>query len=487
MIDAEREATIRRLFFAEHWKVGTISTQLGVHRDVVRRVAGLDSPHRVVPMPAPTRVGPFESFIAQTLQQYPRLRATRLFDMVQARGYTGSVRTLREYVATVRPAPTREVFLTSEMLPGEQAQVDWAQVGMRPVPGGQRALWVFVMVLAYSRMLWLEFVWDLTVASLRRSLIRAHTFFGGSPRRWLFDNARTVVVERQGRAVRFHPTLLELAGALHVEPSLCTPYAPQQKGRVERAVRFVRERLLDGRTILDVDAGNAAAEPFLHTIAPARTHPTRRDQTVAQVFAQEKERLLVLPDPMPSLAQVVPVVADATASVRFDTNTYSVAPEAAASPLALTADDRVVRVHQGEREVARHVRCWGRGQRLEDPAHRQAIVALKRGAADLKGRDRLRVEVPAVEALLVRWAEDGRNLGNAVGRTIQRLDHYGAEAMRAAVADAVARGLRDPAALETLCQRHRSGAERATKLTPRFGAHVVDRDVLPHDLGSYDE
>jgi transposase len=487
MIDAERDAAIRRLFFAEHWPVGTISAQLGVHRDVVRRVAGLDSPQRVVPAPTPTRVGPFEAFITQTLQQYPRLRATRLFDMVQDRGYTGSVRTLREYVARVRPAPAREVFLTSEVLPGEQAQVDWAQVGLRPVPGGQRALWVFVMVLAYSRMLWLEFVWDLTVASLRRSLLRAHTFFGGSVRRWLFDNPRCVVIERKGRAVRFHPTLLELAGALHVEPSLCTPYSPQQKGRVERAVRYVRERLLDGRTILDVDAGNAAAASFLREIAPARRHPTRRDQTVAQVFAQEKERLLVLPDPMPSLEQVLPVVPDKTASVHFDTNVYSVAPEAAEGRLVLSADDRIVRVFLGEREVACHARCWGRGQRIEAPSHREAIVALKRGGADLKGRDRLRHQIPAIEALLARWAEDGRNLGNAVGRTIQRLDLYGADAMRAAVTEAVARGLRDPAALETLCERHRRGAPDPATRAPHFGAHVVDRDVLPHDLGGYDE
>ena len=130
----ETEAEIRRLFFAEHWKVGTIAAQLGVHHDSVSRVAGLASPRRV----APTRVtgsclDPFVDFIAQTLERYPRLRATRLYDMLAGRGYTGSARTLRRYVATVRPAPRRGAFLRLEPFVAEQAQVDWAFVGDREV------------------------------------------------------------------------------------------------------------------------------------------------------------------------------------------------------------------------------------------------------------------------------------------------------------------------------------------------------------------
>jgi len=121
-----------------------------------------------------------ERLIGETLSRYPRLRATRLWDMVKARGYSGGVRTLRAHVAVVRPRARHEVFLRTDPLIGEQAQVDWAYVGDVQVLGGRRPLWLFVMVLAWSRALWGEFVIDLTVHSLLRSLARAATHFGGS-------------------------------------------------------------------------------------------------------------------------------------------------------------------------------------------------------------------------------------------------------------------------------------------------------------------
>jgi transposase len=487
-IPLDTDAEIRRLFFAEHWKVGTICTQLGVHRDVVERVTGLRSAARVVPAQVPQGLlVPFRDFIGETLTQYPTLRATRLFDMITGRGYVGSVRTLREYVATVRPTPRREVFLRTEPLIGEQAQVDWAYVGLGDVPGGTRGLWIFVMVLAYSRALFVEFVWDLGAASLRRSLVRAHTFFGGSPRQWLFDNPKAIVLGRHGDAVRFHPTVLELAAAFCTQPRLCRVRSPEQKGRVERAVRYVRDRLLAGRTIRDVAQGNTAAESFLREIAPARPHPRLAGRTVGEVYAEERAALLPLPAALPGIEQVLPAVADKTAFVRFDTNLYSVPPAWAERTLTVAADDTTVRVLDAATEVARHARSWGHKQTVEALDHRAALVAQKRGARDLKGRDRLRAEVAGIDVLLARWVESGRNLGSLVGRTVQLVDLYGAAAVSAAVAEAVARGTQDPGALAALCEQQRRAAARPVPVPVALGAHVRDHDVIPHDLGGYDE
>jgi len=211
-VSAETEAAIRRLHFAEHWPVGTIASQLGIHAEVVKRVLGLLEPRK--PQRRRARaVDAYVDFISETLAQYPRLRSTRLYDMVKARGYTGSVRTLRSYVRTVRPTPKREAFIRIDPLIGEQAQVDWAYVGKLPVLSAQRSLWLFVMLLPYSRGMWAEFVFDLSVHSLLRSLARAGEYFGGNCRQWLFDNPKTVVIERAGDAVRFHPLLLEFGGA----------------------------------------------------------------------------------------------------------------------------------------------------------------------------------------------------------------------------------------------------------------------------------
>ena len=184
MTTPELEAEITRLHFAEHWPIGTIATQLAVHPDVVRRVLGIGDA-RAAGGPRPRMVDPYRDFITETLERYPRLRSTRLYDMLRERGYKGAPRTLREYVALVRPRPRREVYLRTEPLPGEQAQIDWAYVGRLDLPGGGRALWLFVMVLSYSRALWGEFVLDLSVHSLCRSLVRAASALGGVTRQWL--------------------------------------------------------------------------------------------------------------------------------------------------------------------------------------------------------------------------------------------------------------------------------------------------------------
>ncbi len=201
--------------------------------------------------------------------------------MLRDRGYPGSVRTLRELVAKVRPRPRRKPYLLTATLPGEQAQVDWAYVGKLPFPGGERALWLFVIVLGHSRAMWAEFVLDLTVQSLCRSLVRGATAFGGVPRQWLFDNPKTVVLERVGPVARFHPTLAALCGAMRVEPKLCAVAKPEHKGKVERAIRYLRDRFLAGRTITGVAEGNRALATFVDEIAHARPHPTIAQRAVS--------------------------------------------------------------------------------------------------------------------------------------------------------------------------------------------------------------
>ena len=161
MISPETRAQIRRYFYAEHWKIGTIARELGVHPDTVRnaietqRLGGAQSVR-------PSMVDPYLPFIRQTLDQHPRLRATRIYHMARDRGYTGSVVQLRRAVSRLRPQ-IREPFLRLETLAGEQAQVDWAHFGHVMVGRARRALSCFVMTLSYSRALYLEFFFDLYV------------------------------------------------------------------------------------------------------------------------------------------------------------------------------------------------------------------------------------------------------------------------------------------------------------------------------------
>jgi transposase len=484
---AEQEAEIIRLHFAEHWRVGTIASQLGVHPDVVRRVLGIGAAAAGAAALRPRLCDPYRDFIVETLGRYPRLRATRLYDMLRERGYKGAARTLREYVAPIRPAPRREVYLRTEPLVGEQAQIDWAFAGKLAVAGGERGLWLFVIVLSYSRALWGEFVLDLSVHSLCRSLVRAAHAFGGTTRQWLFDNPKTVVLERRGDAVRFHPVLLELCAKMRVQPRLCAVGRPEHKGRVERAIRYLRDRFLAGRVIPSVAAGNVDLGRFVTDIAQARPHPVLGPRTVGEVLSQERGRLLALPDPLPDTELVAPATADRQAFVRFDTNRYSVPTEHAERTLTLVADDRDVRVLDGARLVARHERSYGKRQVIEVAAHRAALVAQRRAAADLKGRDRLRTIAPQFGTLLERWALAGPSLAVQVMRAIKLLDLYGDDIFSAAVAEVVARGLRDTGALAVACDRLRRDRRRPVPVEVPLPAHIEDRDVIPHDLETYDD
>ena len=182
MITPEQHAEIRRLYFGEHWKVGTIVTNLGVHPDTVRAAIALDT--RVVRRGACRRsiLDPYLPFIRDTLAQYPRLRATRLYEMLRPRGYSGSANQLRRLVRVLRPQVNVALYRRLVVLPAEEAQVDWGAFGSIRIGHGTRALSGFVMVLSYSRALFAHFSLDQTLESFLRGHVEAFQVFGGSAR-----------------------------------------------------------------------------------------------------------------------------------------------------------------------------------------------------------------------------------------------------------------------------------------------------------------
>jgi transposase len=155
-MDAETRARIRRLFYAEHWRIGTISTELGVHHDAVRNAVETDRFVRAGTHVRPTMLDSYKGLIGKILDDYPRLRATRVFEMIRARGYPGSAVQLRRYISGIRPQRA-EAFLRLETLPGEQAQVDWGNFGKIQIGSAKRSLSCFVMVLSWSRAIYARF------------------------------------------------------------------------------------------------------------------------------------------------------------------------------------------------------------------------------------------------------------------------------------------------------------------------------------------
>lgn len=488
MIPREVDAEIRRLFFAEHWRVHTIAEALGVHHDTVRRAIELDRFIRTGAQIRSSRLDPYKAFITATLEQYPRLRATRLFAMIRDRGYSGSVVQVRRYVRTVRPQARAEAYLRLETLPGEQAQVDWGHFGALQVGRARRPLSCFVLVLSWSRAFYARFALDQTLESFLRGHVEAFTTLGGVPREILYDNLKSVVLERQGDHIRFHPRMLELAGHYHFAPKPCAVARGNEKGRVERKISFLRHSFFAARAFSSVADLNAQLARWIADVAHARPVPGRPDQSVAEALAEEQPRLLPLPAHPFGCELVRPVTSGKTPYIRFDGNDYSIPHTLVRRPLTLIASESHLRLVDGTTEVARHARSYDRGQRIEDPAHLTALAQEKRRAHDLRGRDRLRTACPHAEAFVEALARRDAPLAAETSRLLRLLDQVGASALDAALAEALDRQAISAASVAHLLEQHR----RARHLPPPIelvlpaDPRVRDLRVTPHALGAYD-
>lgn len=491
MISPELRAKIRRLFFAEHWRIGTIATELGVHHDTIRGAISAERFRRALPRVKASPLDPYKAFIIETIEKYPRLRATRLHQMVKARGFTGSVRQVRRYVRKVRPARRHEAFLRLQTLPGEQAQVDWGHFGKLTIGQAQRHLSCFVMVLSHSRAMYARFFLDQTISMFLSGHVQAFEFFGGVPREILYDNLKSVVLDRDGDHIRFHPSILELAGHYHFAPKPCAPYRANEKGRVERTIQYIRHSFFAARQLTTLDALNTALMEWIAAAAHARPRPGAQDaqQTVDVAFVEERKALLPLPEHAFPYALVKAVRSGKTPFVRFDRNDYSIPHEYVRQPLTIAADEHTVRIIEaGSNVIAHHSRCWDRGKCVQHDDHIQRLAEQKRAARNLVGRNRIFHHCPSAEKLLESIAQRNQPLRGHTTDLNRLLDRYGAEALEWAIGEAIQKGATSAASVAHILDQRNQQQGRKPPLEPVLpdDPRVRDLRLEPHDLSSYD-
>ena len=488
MISDEVRANIRRLFFAEHWKVGTIAAELNLHHDTVHKA--IDSRSFLAPglRARAEMLDPYRDFIHATMEQHPRLRSTRLHEMLRDRGYTGSVFPVRRLVARTRPT-RHEAFLRLSVLPGEQAQVDWASFGSVVVGRAKRGLSCFLMVMSWSRALFARFYFDQTTESFLRGHVAAFNAFGGVPRTILYDNLKSAILEREGDLARFNPRILELAGHYHFAPKPCAVARGNEKGRVERRVRDLREAFFAARSFHSIDDLNAQLDVWLDRVQRARLVPADPDKRIVRdALAEERVRLLPLPEHPAPTDLVRAVSAGKTPYIRFDRNDYSIPHTHVRHVLSVVASDTVVRILDGATELARHARSYDAGQQIEDESHLAALTDDKRKAREHRGRNRLFAVCESAKAFLSEIALHGGHLGGTTSRLLRLLDLYGAPALDLAIRDAHARGaFRAESVAHVLDQRRRAAGDKPviTVMLPN-DPRVRDQVVRPHSLDAYD-
>lgn len=387
-MNAEIWALIKRLHEAENLSISEIARRTHLDRKTVRGVLAQQYlPVRKQPSNRPSKLDPYKDYITQRLNEYPHLHGTVLFEELKRQGYPGKLRILWEYLEQIRNKQ-KEAFLRIETLPTEFAQADWANCGTVQIGNAVRKLSCFIMVLSYSRMLYLEFTLSQCMEDFIQCHINAFRFFGGIPQKILYDNLKTVVLSRLGTAIQFNPKFMEFAGIFLFEPIVCNIARGNEKGKVENGVKYVRGNFLSGRTVSWPQI-QADACKWRDEIANTRTHGTTRERPIDRF---EREKLLLRPLPAhPYDASIVrTLTASSQALVHFDCNAYSVPFSFAYKPVLLKASKDEIHIFNPaniKHIIAIHRRSFEKGIAIEDPKHYEGLIAEKKKAFASKLKD----------------------------------------------------------------------------------------------------
>ena len=483
-------AEIRRLAEIEKLSGRAISRRLHCSRHTVAAALELDQPPGAKSSAAPaswTPTGPRSMPCWPSIPTSRQCASTRR-SLAAPMAIPAAPALVRRYLRKVRPARGR-VYQEVHYEPAQAMQVDWGECGRVQVGATTRKVSVFVAVLCYSRLIYIEFTLSQRKEEFYRGIVHALEFFGGSPRAIIFDNLKAAVLNGSGRDACFHPEFLALCGYFCLQPIACERRDPESKGIVEGGVRYVKHNALAGRAeeLTRFEDYLALAPLWRDQVANVRLHETTRERPVDR-FQQERSLLRALPAIPFDTDEVVPAVVNPHARIEFDGNRYSAPPRFVRRPVTIRASRDEVRVlHEGQ-VVAQHVRCYERGQLIVLPDHRLAALALRkrsRGTAVEHEFDALGPEARQFHLhLKSQPVKTGVHLRRLLG--LARL--YGTAELLAAIARALELATYDAAYVENLllAERRRRQLPTPTLPTPKRRELIDEIELEPTDPAIYD-
>ncbi len=414
------------------------------------------------------------------------MTSTRIFQLLKEDGHPGSVILVRRHVAKARANRPRSAYRQVEVMPGEQAQVDWGSFGHLRVGQSKRPLCCFVMVLSWSRVIFVDFSFDQRLDTFLRMHIRAFASFGGVPRHCVYDNLKSVVLHRAGSVVQFNPNFLQFAGH-YLFDLIATPVRyPQAKGRVEAAIRYVRHSFFHGRSFSNLVDLRAAASEWCRDTANRRVHGATRE-IPGELLEEERRALHALPETRFEASRIQAAIVTKFARVRFDSNAYAVPPEYVGQPVQVRADDERVRIVAGTGVIAAHARCWDRRRSLVLAPHRDALEAHRRGKPSR--RDRIANLSEDACRYLQEVARRRINLDLELRKLERLARRYGEPDVAAGLAAVLSRGTFGARYVRTLIDQRRFAAgQREAPYPIVTGRRDADEiSVEPRTLEDYDD
>lgn len=380
MVDYETFCQIRDHLGRQQLTIAQTARALALSPHTVAKWAAAEQFKARAGVSRASKLDPFKSQIVRWLDTHP-YSTQQIFQRLGEAGYAGGISIVKDYVQRIRPRH-QAAFLKLDFAPGECAQLDWGEFGSIQVGATRRRLSFFLMVLCYSRRMYLEF----TVSQQMEFFLACHenafAAFGGVPSRLMVDNLRSAVLQRlAGVAPVFNAKYLDFARHWGFAISPCNVRAGNEKGRVENGVGYVKKNLLAGLELPDFVALQPAATVWVDTVANVRLHRETQQRPLDR-FEDERAHLLPLNPAGFDLARVCVVRATKQFRVALDSNHYTVPSRYAGQRLTLKAYADRVCIYDGEQLVARHVRCMDRHRHIADPEHERQLLAQRASARE---------------------------------------------------------------------------------------------------------
>jgi len=470
MIDYELFSKIKNLKEQHGLTPAQISRELSLDPRTVAKWLEEDRFKQRKTTPKKSKLDPFKKDILRMLTAHP-YSAAQILQRIQEMGFDGGYSIVKDYVRAIRPKHS-PAYLTLSFAPGECAQVDWGSFGSVPVGATTRRLSFFVMVLCYSRMMYLEFTVSQTMEHFLACHQHAFEEFGGVPQKIMVDNLKSAVLSRIiGQAPVFNPKYLDFANHCGFTITPCNVGKGNEKGRVENGVGYVKKNFLAGLDIPDFNALNPAAKIWQDTIANVRIHGATRQKPVDMM---EKERAYL--NPLPAhpfdIATITQVRASSQFRITIDANRYSVPAEYAGTLLTLkTYPDRLC-IYLQDRLVARHHRTYDRHQDIEDPDHPKELLAMRKKARDQKIFMQFLALSPKADAYWKNLEQRRMNPAHHIRKIVALSEIYSS--------DAVARAMEDALFYQAFSSEYIANLlEQRARLKPEPGAlHLTRREDL---------
>ena len=484
VVDYETFCRIHDHLGHQHLTLSQTAHALGLSPHTVAKWAAVEQFRARGGVSRASKLDAFKGQIVRWLDTHP-YSAQQIFQRLGEAGYAGGISIVKDYVRRIRPRH-RQAFLKLDFAPGECAQVDWGEFGTIGVGTTRRRLSFFLMVLCYSRRMYLEF----TVSQQMEFFLACHenafAAFGGVPQRLMIDNLKCAVLQRLvGAAPLFNAKYLDFSRHWGFEISPCNVRAGNEKGRVENGVGFVKKNFLAGLELPDFAAMQPTATVWVDTLANLRIHGETHQRPIDR-FEDERAQLLA-PNPAGfDLARVCLVRATKQFRVPLDSNHYTVPSRHAGQRLTLKAYADRVCIYDGEQLVARHVRSMDRHHHIEDPEHERQLLAQRANAREQRLVVNFLALSPRAQAYREGLEAKRVNARVHLRKILALAELHGTEA--------VARALDDGLELQAfsaeyianiLAARRRIGPEPAAlSLTRR--ADLLELELPEPDLSIYD-